>query len=425
MRILFSYENILPSTQADAEVFMNTAAAITRRGHPGILLTPRPPPGEEKTARELLRFFELDAPLRIETQRARLIHPIVQFRDHAKKLVRDPRTRSADLVYTRNLGVIRECLRRSIPVIFEHYRPWGDQFPPLQLMLRRMMENPAFLGMIAHSRFAAASYHRIGIPPEKIAVIHNGYDPKRLAPRPKWEARRALGFDRASKIVTYAGRVNHKKGLEVVLAMARARPELSFHLVGVEKENELTKRARAIPNIRLFPFQPFGAIADHLFASDVLLIPPSDRPLSRHGTTILPLKLFSYLAVGRPILAPSNGDLLELLHDGENASLARPMDLADIVTRLDRLFEDEPFAARLARGAKQTGRSLSWDVRAAKIERFIESRLVYGGGASSFEPFEYRRYFRESGDWLLRGLFRGEWIYRPSEDENERYAEAN
>src|SRR5690554_2190757 len=424
MRILFSYENVLPTTQADAEVFMNTAAAITRRGHPGILLTPRPPVGEEKSARALLHFFEIEAPLRIETQRTRLIHPIFQFRDHAKELVNDPRARSADLVYTRNLAVIRECLKRSIPVIFEHYRPWGDQFPPLQLLIRRMMESPSFLGMIAHSRFAAASYHRIGIPQEKIAVIHNGYDPKRLTPRPKWEARRALGFDRSAKIITYAGRVNHKKGLEVVLAMARARPDLLFHLVGVERENELTKRARAIPNIRLFPFQPFGALADHLFATDILLIPPSDRPLSRHGTTILPLKLFSYLAVGRPILAPRNGDLLELLRDGENASLARPSDLADILTRLDQLFDDEPFAARLARGAKESGKNLSWDMRAAKIERFIESRLVYGGSAA-FEPFEYRRYFRESGDWLLRGLLRGEWIYRPDELEDERFAEAN
>src|SRR5690554_3994021 len=423
MRILFSYENVLPTTQADAEVFMNTAAAITRRGHPGILLTPRPPAGKEKSARAILQFFDIEAPLRIETHRTRLLHPIFQYRDHAKKLVRDPRARSADLVYTRNLGVIRECLKHSIPVIFEHYRPWGDQFPPLQLLLRRMMENLCFLGMIAHSQFAAASYHRIGVPPEKVAVIHNGYDPKRLAPRPELEARRALGFERADKLVTYAGRVNHKKGLEIVLEMARSRPGVRFHLVGVEEENELTREARTIPNVQLFPFQPFGALADHLFAADILLIPPSDRPLAKHGTTILPLKLFSYLAVGRPILAPANGDLLELLRDGENASLARPSDLDDILARLDQLLEDEPFAARLARGARRSGRSLSWDVRAAKIERFIESRLVYGG-SSAFEPFEYRRYLIESGGWLLRGLFRGEWLYRPGEAESERSAEA-
>lgn len=76
MRILFSYENVLPTTQADAEVFMNTAAAITRRGHPGILLTPRPPAGKEKSARAILQFFDIEAPLRIETHRTRLLHPI-------------------------------------------------------------------------------------------------------------------------------------------------------------------------------------------------------------------------------------------------------------------------------------------------------------------------------------------------------------
>ena len=38
---------------------------------------------------------------------------------------------AADLVYTRNLGVLTACLARGLPTAFEHYRPWGDQFPPL------------------------------------------------------------------------------------------------------------------------------------------------------------------------------------------------------------------------------------------------------------------------------------------------------
>ena len=37
---------------------------------------------------------------------------------------------------------------------------------------------------------------------------------------------------------------------------------------------------------------------------------------------------------------------------------------------------------------------------------------------------ELARYLIESGGWLLRGLFRGEWLYRPGEAESERSAEA-
>jgi hypothetical protein len=33
MRIAFAFEGSIPSPQADAEVFLNTAAALARRGH--------------------------------------------------------------------------------------------------------------------------------------------------------------------------------------------------------------------------------------------------------------------------------------------------------------------------------------------------------------------------------------------------------
>ena len=64
-RILFSYENLLPTTEADAESIFNTAAALTRRGHDAIVSVPAPPdlgPGFE---REVLDYYGIDAPLRI------------------------------------------------------------------------------------------------------------------------------------------------------------------------------------------------------------------------------------------------------------------------------------------------------------------------------------------------------------------------
>ena len=61
------------------------------------------------------------------------------------------------------------------------------------------------------------------------------------------------------------------------------------------------RRAESLPNVIVRPWQPFDSVLRYLDAADVLLVPPSAAPL-RGGGTVLPLKLFSYLAAGRPPL---------------------------------------------------------------------------------------------------------------------------
>jgi glycosyltransferase involved in cell wall biosynthesis len=89
---------------------------------------------------------------------------------------------------------------------------------------------------------------------------------------------------------------------------------------------------------------------------------------------VLPLKLFAYLAAGRPILAPAAPDTAELLSDGENALLVPPGDAGAAAAALDRLREPA-LAARLGAAALAQSRALTWDRRAEKIETFLRDRL--------------------------------------------------
>src|SRR5690606_38678060 len=170
VRILFSYENLLPTSQADAEVFLNTAGAIARRGHHSTILVPRARGGDTVGADEVFAYYDIETPLRLAFLPVRTKNIVAQQLGHALRVGRDPRAGQADLVYTRNLGVLTACLARGIPTAFEHYRPWGDQFPPLQALLRRVMGHPQFIGMIVHSRYSMNAYRRIGIPRESLCV---------------------------------------------------------------------------------------------------------------------------------------------------------------------------------------------------------------------------------------------------------------
>jgi glycosyltransferase involved in cell wall biosynthesis len=227
-----------------------------------------------------------------------------------------------------------------------------------------------------HSEFARDRYAALGVEAGRLLVAHNGYDPRAFEPRVEPSAaRREVGLPADRPLVVYTGHINATKGLDVVLGMAKRCPGARFVLVGSEGDGLIERLARGADNVTLVPWQPGGRVVRYLFAADVLLLPPSGVPLRLVGNTVLPMKLFLYLAAGRPILAPDGPDLAELLEDDDNAVLVPPGDVAAAAAALRDLLADGARRARLSEAARRTSVGLTWDARAAKIERFLEDRL--------------------------------------------------
>ena len=170
--------------------------------------------------------------------------------------------------------------------------------------------------------------------------------------------------------------MNAEKGLDQLLALAVLRPEILFVLVGSEGEGPIEAAAAGRANVRIVGWQAPAGLPAWLSAADVLLIPPSRAPLDRFRNCVLPLKLFSYLAASRPILAPVAPDTAELLRDGENAVLVPPDKPEAAAAALDRILGDPAFAARLGAAALEQARALTWDRRAKAIKAFLEARLA-------------------------------------------------
>jgi len=132
------------------------------------------------------------------------------------------------------------------------------------------------------------------------------------------------------------------------------------------------------------------------------MVPPSLEPLRRHGNTVLPIKLFLYLAAGRVILAPVAPDTAELLADDQNAALVPAGDVAATLRTLRALAADPARAARLADGSLRTAQELTWDARAERIERFLQARLAAAAPPPpAADPWTRRRWAGEVGRWLI------------------------
>jgi glycosyltransferase involved in cell wall biosynthesis len=367
-----------PGRDACQAQSVNTCAALARLGVEITLLMPRRSGDPDLSAADLRDWFGVEGDFRLVQRPSlwsgELIPPSTLW---SLETFRDPELRASDLVLSRTPVMIGMGQLSPIPFATDHYRPWPDDWPWLRRWIRRTAQSPRSLGLILHSDYAARSYARAGVPAGQLLVAHNGADPGHMAPRlDRAEARARLGLDPRRPIAVYAGRLNAKKGLDQVFALARLRPEVQFLLVGSEGDGPIEREAARIANVRVAPWQPAGDLAPWLYAADVLLVPAASAPLERFGNCVLPMKLFSYLAAGRPILAPAAPDTAELLRDGDTACLVPPDRPEAAARALDRLLGDPKLAETLAANAARLASGLSWDDRAAKIKAFLDRRLA-------------------------------------------------
>ena len=195
----------------------------------------------------------------------------------------------------------------------------------LQLWSYRLIGNRRFLVNICHSDHTRSKYLDLGIPQDERHFVRNGFEPQRLqAPVPIEITKRQIGIDSDRKAIVHIGRINHKKGLKLVIKAARRLPDYLFILVGSYGEDSMEAIANAVANVRVIPWQPPEALGQYSFPADVLLIPPSWRLLAEFGSAMLPLKLFFYMVSGRPILAGDTPDVREVLKHRVNALLLPP-----------------------------------------------------------------------------------------------------
>jgi glycosyltransferase involved in cell wall biosynthesis len=408
VKILFTFENPLPNAQADAEVFVATAKHLAAFASRAWLHVPASDEANCGVAAALagMPVVRARAPLRPAVLRHMCCGLTLPFRREF---------READLVYTRNLWVAWLAVLFGQRVMFDHYRPWPDQVPPLRRWIYRIFCHARFLGNISHSEYTRGKYLELEIPAEKLHCVHNGFDPQRLGAQiPPEVAKQQIGIESRAKTVVYTGRINHKKGLELVLEAAKRLPDHVFILVGAGGHGRIEALANGIGNVRIVPWQQPDSLARYIFAADVLLIPPSLKPLAEFGSTVIPLKLYLYMGSGRPILAGNTPDVREILEDGRNALLSRPDSVDALVAGIAALTGDESLARRLGAASLADSRNFTWSARAGKIAAILASRLASAPTAcGAWSRTQSRAWLHQSQRWAIHLIRKRSWVLPP------------
>jgi glycosyltransferase involved in cell wall biosynthesis len=210
-------------------------------------------------------------------------------------------------------------------------------------------------------------------------VEHDGVDLARIGAVPNQAlARSEVNLPPDIPLVVYAGRAMRGKGVDVLLAAAGHLRDLPARVVVVGKvyEPEYLRLGQGLGNVTFTGFVPPAQVPLYLSAADVLVMPTTpDLPFAAYTS---PLKLFEYMAAGRPVAASDLAVLREVLHHRENALLYEPTDGFALAAAVRELLRDQELAGRLSAQALRDVRAYSWEERA----RRIAERLAVAAGSS-------------------------------------------
>lgn len=395
MHILYLADIRFPLERANGIQTMETCHALAERGH-AVSLVVRP--DSQAPPRDPFEYYGLPRTDRLVIERAPVSGPAAARRLGylAFAAGRAAGRARADLVLTRDLGVAAMLCRmpRTLrpPLVFEShgYAPEVAAALP-ELVATAGAASPRKLARLARREARvwrdADGYVTItaGLAQElsarhgsrpRVVVVPDGARPEDGV-RLKDEETRPYSGDRENEpglpLVAYAGHLYPWKGVEILLeALALVSSSRGLIVGGHPAEPDLARVKAAAARLGLDPRVTFtglvepARVAGFLRQADVLVLPNPASAISSRYTS--PLKLFEYLAAGRPIVASDLPAVREVVHDGQEALLVPPGDPRAMARAITRVLEDSALAGRLAQAASELASHYSWGRRAERLE---------------------------------------------------------
>ena len=200
------------------------------------------------------------------------------------------------------------------------------------------------IGVLSYAHARSVSYlaRELARTPERLVEIPNGVDVDAFHPAPdSGRVRDRHGIPGDAPVALFAAaldRAHWFKRLDIAIAALARRPELGLHLLVVgggewlERHRAEAQAAGLADRVHFAGPQPHDAIAGHLHAADMLVLPSSD--LESFG-----IVLIEAMACGLPVVATRLPGPADVVREGITGLLARPGDVDDLAAQLATLVE--------------------------------------------------------------------------------------
>jgi glycosyltransferase involved in cell wall biosynthesis len=221
------------------------------------------------------------------------------------------------------------------------------------------------------------------------ALVYAGVEPGRAVTAPNgisgglleeisWAAVGAYrGSGSRRPVVAYAGVIGYNQGLGAVVEAARLLPGVDFVLAGDGPELSLLEEKAhrlGIENVTFRGYLDREGLSEVYRESDILLAHVRSTPTI--DATMIPVKLFEYMAAGRPIVYAGRGIAADLLREIGCAETVPPEDPRAIRDAVAGLLADPRRMRELGeKGAERAKRDFRREKIMEGLARELEQRF--------------------------------------------------
>ncbi|NRA34030.1 MAG: glycosyltransferase [Polyangiaceae bacterium] len=190
--------------------------------------------------------------------------------------------------------------------------------------------------------------------------------------------RKELGYGADDFILAYTGAFYEWHGLDILMqAVAKLKADgnigkLKVLLVGEghvrEEIQQLARELGVADRVRFHDRVPYEQIPRFLAISNACTAvydPPRNPNLAKHGMYFDPLKVFEYLACGKPALVMNTGNMRDIFTPDEHAMLVETASTDALAAALNRVMTDTELRAQLSTAGRElVVRKYSWQSHA-------------------------------------------------------------
>ncbi|MBV8730703.1 MAG: glycosyltransferase family 4 protein [Acidobacteriia bacterium] len=379
MRIIYHHRT--RSTDAQRVHIQEMVEAFRALGHKVKLVSLVPTDTAEEDARRDARnplWQRLARRIPFAYEAVQLAYNLIGIPMLAWEALRD----RADLLYERyslfnftGVAVAKLC---GIPIVLEVNSPFAlEQGRERDIRLVRFAAwtERAIANLASRAVVVSTPLARIlegsGVEGDRIDVMTNGVRLEHFVSRPQSDKLRAsLGLKPGERVIGFVGWFRRWHGIEMLLdafqSSGLASERVRLMLVGggqAMNEIEAYVREKQMGDSVIFTGPvPHANILEYLDLIHIAVQPAANE-------YCCPMKILEYMALGKPIVAPRQKNIQEILRDGVEARFFTPRDTASLADALRAVAQDAAMARWMGERARAaiSERGYLWTRNAERV----------------------------------------------------------
>lgn len=288
------------------------------------------------------------------------------------------KTKKQKIIFIRHFDLLKTILPFlklfKLSIIFEMHELPKNQSIKNEISLYKKCEI-----IITTSQYQREKIISMGLDNKKVISIQNGFDetyfqeinPLRIS------LKKLLDIPAEGKIIMYAGNLEEWKSVDFIINSIRYTNDDIYLIIIGGTDKEIQKYKQKFPEIKRIRYLtrvPHKEVPSYLIEADALVL--YRKPSGPNVRGYSSLKLFEYMASGKPILVPNLPWLLEVIQNNENGVIFDPNNEEDLARKANYLLKNIELQKRIGKKTKEDSRKYSLNNRTNMIINLINEKLV-------------------------------------------------